>query len=257
MNLNEAQKLFKDGMLNAKADPKTVEELKPVGKLSLEAAFQVYNRGYITRLTEALAETFEAVRWVVGKDAFSDLCRGFIESEPSISYNLADHGRTFPEFVRNAHASKGIPFLYDLARFEWSYKKMYDAPTPHPLPAEQIKELLHSDDFKIQFIEGMDIFDSPYAVHEIWNRRKEPAYEFEDINWNHPESLLLYKKQSKILVQRIDVIEAQVIMELKEGLSVNTSLADFSTSMTPDKIAQLFEMMMKAGIIEDVLVLET
>lgn len=257
MNLNEAQKLFKNNMLNAKADSKAIDELKPVGKLSLEEALQVYNRGYIARLTDSLGDTFEAVWWVVGDELFNSLCKSFIESEPSISYNLSEHGRTFPEFIRTSSLVSGIPFLYDLARFEWTFKTMYDAPTPHPLPVDQIHQLLHSEDFKVQFIEGMEIFESPYAVYDIWSRRKEPAYEFEDINWSHPESLLIYKKQSKIFVQRIDVVEAQVLSELKSGLAVSTALADFSSLMTPDKIAQLFEMMMRAGIVEDVIILET
>ncbi|WP_415061785.1 putative DNA-binding domain-containing protein [Bdellovibrio sp.] len=256
MKLNEAQSLFKKNLLSAQADPKAVESLKPIGKLSLEQAFEVYHRGYFARLTEALSKTFRAVRWVLGEELFRHVARRYIEAQPSISYDLSDYGETFPEFLKSSQSTRGIVFLYDLARFEWTFKNMYHAASSEPLPVERIRELLHSEDFKIQFIEAFEIFESPYAIFDLWSHRKEPPYQFEDINWNHPECLMIYKKQKKVYVQRLDAIEAQILTELKEGSAVASALADFSSLLTPDKIAQLFQMMMRAGIIEDILVLE-
>lgn len=256
MKLNEAQNLFKRNLLSAQADPQAVESLKPIGKLSLEQAFEVYHRGYFARMTEALSSTFRAVRWVLGEELFRHVARRYIEAQPSISYDLSDYGETFPDFLKNTQATKGIVFLCDLARLEWTLKNMYHAAASEPLPVERIRELLHSEDFKIQFIEAFEVFESPYAIYDIWIRRKEPPYQFEDINWNHSESLMIYKKQNKIYVQRIDAIEAQILSELKEGSAVASALADFSSLLTPDKIAQLFQMMMRAGIIEDIIVLE-
>lgn len=257
MNLNEAQSLFKKNILNNKSDAKAERELIPAGKMSLEQAFQLYHRGYITRLTDALGETFESAWWVLGDQLFQETSRKYIASQPSVSYNLSDYGHNFPEYLKVSPVGQKNPFLYDLTRFEWMFKNMYHTPTPDPLPIEHIQGLVHSEDFKVHFIEGMDVFQSPYSIYDIWRRRKEPASPVEDINWMQPESLLIYKKQKKIYVRRIEHIEAQILTELKDGASVAEALADFSHILTQEKIAQLFQMMMKAGIIEDVLVLET
>lgn len=257
MKLNEALSLFKKNLLSSPSDAKAESELKPAGKLSLEQALQVYHRGYITRLTEALGETFEAAVWVLGDDLFRETSRKYIASQPSVSYNLSDYGHNFPEYLKVSPSGRDIPFLYDLARFEWTFKNMYHTPTPDPLPIEQIQALIHSEDFKVHFIEGMDVFQSPYAIYDIWRQRNVVTSPSADNNWKQPESLLIYKKQKKIYVHRIDHIEAQVLMELKDGSSVSEALADFSHLLTPEKITQLFQTIMKAGIIEDVLVLET
>lgn len=256
MNLNEAQSLFKKNVLSGESDPQALQEFKPAGKLSLEQAFEIFNRSYLARLTKVLKETFGGVYWVTGEDLFQTLCHKYIQSQPSVTYALSDYGHSFPEFLQVTDSAKGIPFLFDLARFEWIFKKMYHAPTPEPLPAERIQELLHSEDFRVQFIEAMEIFESPYAIYDIWRLRKEPSYRFEDINWKHAESLIIYKKQKKIFVQRIDAIEAQILSELKEGSSVSSALADYSSLLTPDQIAQLFQMMIKTGIVEDVLIID-
>ncbi|KYG62055.1 DNA-binding domain-containing protein [Bdellovibrio bacteriovorus] len=255
MNLNEAQNLFKKGLLgeNDQAFQKT---LKAVGQMSLERAFKVYNHSYIRRLTESLKETYPAVFWVLGADSFQQVAADYINAQPSLSYDLAAHGAEFPAFLKTSSVSAGIPFLYELARFEWAIKDMHHTPTPQPLSEEHIEELLREEDFKVHFIESMHIFESPYSIYDVWRQRNERTYHFEDIHWSHPEHLLVYKKQRKIYVQRIDAVEAQILLDLKEGKSVATALADFSHALNAEKVTQLLEMITRAGIVEDVLVLE-
>lgn len=257
MRLYQTQKLFKRNILDVQQDPQALRELKPVGRLSLDQAFQIYHRIYTSKFTEILMETFPAVRWVLGKDLFNTVCAKFIEAQPLATYILHDYGSNFPEFIKDNRNVRGIPFLYDLARFEWSYKEVLDMPSPSPLPQKTVRELLHTEDFKIQFIEAMNIFESPYAVYNIWEERNSKSYAFEDINWNHPQSLLIYKFQKNIIINRIDAIEAEVLKELQAGSSVDSALADFSTLLTPDKIAQIYQLIAQSGIVGDVIVLET
>lgn len=257
MKLSESQRLFKRNILNAQTDPKAIRELKPVGRLSLDQAFQLYHHIYEARFTEVLMTHFAAVRWVLGKELFNNLCRRYIETQPTVAYNPQNYGNTFPEFLKEEQGAKVIPFIYDLARFEWAWKEIKESPSPVPLAGKHIEDLLHSEDFKVQFIDAMEIFESPYAVYDIWEQRNSSTYQFEDIHWNHPENLLIYKNQKKIFINRIDTIEAQVLAELKEGSSVSSALADFSSLLTPDKIAQFYRLLARTGIVEDVIVLET
>lgn len=256
MKLSEIQSLFKRNLLAAEADPQALLALKPAGRLNLTEAFEVYHRSYITRLTEVLHETYETVCWVLGENLFNDLCRRYIECQPSVAYNLLQYGESMPSFIRDSDVSKGIPFLEDLAQFEWQIKKVQQAPTPEPLPAEQARDLLRAADVQIRMIDAMEIFDSNYAVCEVWRHRKEPAYMFEDLNWNRPESVLIHKKRKHLVVQTIDPMDASILKDLQAGFSLNRALALRSRAMTPERIAQLYDLMMKTAIIEDVTTLE-
>lgn len=252
MTLNELQSLFKKQIIAGQADARSLQTFKPGGQLTLTEAFGVYHESYLARLTEALRETFEAVHWVLGEKLFTEVSHAYIATEPSVSYNLSDYGKNFPEFLQFQHAMMGIPFITDLARFEWQFKTIFHAQTPNPLPAERVQELINADDFQVSFIDAMALFKSPYAIYELWTHRKEPQYEFEDINWNQSENLLLYKKDKKIYVRRIDAIEFKILESLQEGHSVTEALADSAHSLTPDKISLIFQMMMQAGIIDDI-----
>lgn len=257
MKLSEIQSLFKRNLMVPEADPRELHNLTPVGKLTLEQAFQIYHRGYINRLTQTLKGTFEAVAWVLGEALFAELCRHYIETQPAVSYNLAAYGETFPAFIQDSPTTKGIPFLHDLARFEWAYKEVAEAPTPEPLPIEQVRDLLSQDDVHIGMIDGMDIFSSDYSVQEIWKRRKDPAYMFEDINWAEPEHLLIYKKQQRVQTHRLSKVEAIIIQELQEGASLAEACSHHANELSPEKITGLIELMMRTGIIADVMPTES
>ncbi|MBO9666328.1 MAG: putative DNA-binding domain-containing protein [Bdellovibrio sp.] len=252
MKLSEVQNLFKKQILAPQADPQTITDLKPAGHLPLNEAFEVYHQGYTNRLTEALSRTYETVLWVLGHDLFNDICARYIESQPSVAFNLDDYGSTFPEYLVNTSKTKGIPFLQDLASFERLYKEIDEAATPNPLPIEQVQEILHARNFKIRFIDAMGVFQSMYSVSELWKRRKEPPYMYEDVNWGNPESLLIYKKDKRVMVQNIDPVDAEVILELQEGKSASEALSGYADLMTPERSQALFQLLMKAGVIDDV-----
>lgn len=256
MNLNELQSLFKRNILAPEADPGHLEHLKPAGKLSLQQAFQIYHRTYVARLTDTLRKTYPALAWVLGDNFFNEISRKYIESQPSVTYNLADYGESFADFIQETSAAKGIPFLPDLARFEWLYKDVQQARTQESLPPETVQELLNSDDVKMHMIDAMALFESDFAIYDIWKYRHQPAYMFEEVNWSKPQCLLIHKKKQQVQVQELQPVEGQVIYALAEGRTVSEALAPHANALSPEKIAHLFEMMMQSGIIEDVMSVE-
>lgn len=252
MKLNETQRLFKNKTLTPEADHNM--PLKPAGKLSIQKAFEVYHDSYVLKLTEALQKTYAAVHWVTGDDLFHKVTKQYIDTEPSVSYNLEDYGHNFPEYLKGHRLTRGVPFLPDLARFEWTYKNLYHHANPEPLPSEHIKEILHTQDARLQFIDAMEVFASPFHVSEMWLRKSEPPYMFEDITWEYPEWVLMFKRDHEIFIQPINHTEASIIEELLSGAKVSEALVRHSTLLNPAKIEQLFELMIKSGIIEDVIV---
>lgn len=255
MNLNDSQHLLSTHLLIPNSDPQMIKDFKPVGSLNMNQAIEIYHRSYFLRLSEVLRKTFEATHWVLGHELFKELCQEYISSQPSTTYILAYYGESFPEFIKTTRLQKQVPFLYDLARFEWLFKEVYHRPHPDPLTIDSVESLTHSDDFKVQFIDAMEIFQSPYSIYEIWCRRDEPPYRFEDIDWTHPEAILIYKKNHTVETMQLDLLDADILCELKEGISITSALADYSGRLTADHIAHFFMLLTTAGVVEDILIL--
>ncbi|MGZ3773243.1 MAG: HvfC/BufC family peptide modification chaperone [Pseudobdellovibrionaceae bacterium] len=254
--MDDTHSLSKKIVPDVRRDSEFIKGLKPKNLLTNSQAFQLYHHVYEARLTDILMNRFAAVRWVLGKKLFEKLCRKYIDAQASVNYNLQNFGNTFAEFLKDENKANAIPFIYDLARFEWVLKEIADKPSPTPFANKHIKELLHCDDFKIQFIDAVEIFESPYSVYEIWSQKNSPSYQFEDINWNHAESLLIYQINKKLSINPISTIEAEILNELKEGHSIASALADFSSLLIPDKVAQFYQLLERSEIIENIIILE-
>lgn len=252
MNLSDTQSLLKQKILNTQADPEILNILKPGKSIPLEKAFQVYHDAYFSTLTRALEKTYPAVRWVTGQTLFHSLAHKFITTEPSVSYDLLSYGKNLPEFLKVLPATSEIPFLPYLAHFEWLYKELLHSPNPDPLPVEQIQNLLRSDDVTLQFIEAIEILTSPVSIYEIWIRREEPPYHFEEIQWNRPENLLLYKKQKKIFVQELNPVEVRLLQSLREGDSLYSALNQHANNLSLEERGLFLQMITRSGIIEDI-----
>ncbi|WP_413295087.1 putative DNA-binding domain-containing protein [Bdellovibrio sp. HCB185ZH] len=252
MSLSEAQHLFKKNVLNGEADDASLTHLRPAGNLPLELGFEIYHDIYYSKLAGALAKTYETVAWVLGPDLFHEITARFIESQPTVPFRLSEYGANFSEYLGVTTRTRGIPFLQDLAKFEWLLKEVQNAATPNPVPLEDIKPFEHSNNFRISFIAAMRIFQSMYSVTALWNRRKEPRYTYEEINWNQPESVLIYKKEGQLLVDSIDPTHAEIILDLQEGKNISEALSGFSEVISPADNTKLFTTLMKAGIIDDI-----
>lgn len=255
MKTSEAQHLFKTGMFNGISDQEAMQGMRPVGNIPLDQGFEIYHDIYYSKLAGALARTYETAAWVLGPDLFHELTARYIESQPAVSFRLTEYGANFSEYLGATAKTRGIPFLQDLAQFEWILKEVNNAATPDPVPVENVHEVIHSNNFRITFIEAMGIFQSMYSVTSLWNHRKEPRYMYEDIDWNQPESVLIYKKDKELMVESIDPTHAEVILDLQEGKSISQALSGFSEVISPADNSKLFHILMRTGIIDDIILL--
>ncbi len=101
--------------------------LNPQGGSPGEERMAVYAGGYIARLSEALAEVYETVRHLLGKEAFVELSELYFEHFPSHNYNLNNIGKELPSFIGTTRFAKELPFLPDLAALELAVASAFHA----------------------------------------------------------------------------------------------------------------------------------
>lgn len=203
----------------------------PGGTLkSSQQALEVYARAYHATLTEALGENFEGVWSVVGDDNFFALCDDYIRENPSHSYNLSDYGHHFPYYLAQRAESKNLPFLADLARFEWIFKEIF-----HSEKTEE-SNIHISPDLPLRFSSSTQIFSSDFSVYQLWENRKQQLDSMPDSVFQ-PQRLLLYKdKAHKIWVQTLEDWEFAILSLLKDGKSISSSLSQVIDSIgIPDE----------------------
>ncbi|WP_413289946.1 putative DNA-binding domain-containing protein [Bdellovibrio sp. HCB337] len=195
---------------------------KPAGKLRLEDAFAIYQRGYIARLTESLGDTFESVWQVLGDELFFEVARQFIQTHESQTYNLSDYSVKFVDFLISQPVSQELPFLSDLAHLGWMHKEVFHRPTQVGRNGTDLMRLLEDDQHRAELVDSVELLKSPYCLFDIWKALKENLEP--PSSWQGPQYLVLYKSGDQVFVKQISFGLYQAFEKIRQGQALMASL---------------------------------
>ncbi|HET6371783.1 MAG TPA: DNA-binding domain-containing protein [Candidatus Polarisedimenticolia bacterium] len=112
--------------------------LEPAGE-SVAARWNIYAEGYLLRLAEAIGNDYPAIRRIAGHWAFVQLCRRYLSAFPPSSFDIGRAGAALAIYLPSDAASGSLPFLPDLARFEWALAEAVVARDVVPLTWSDVK----------------------------------------------------------------------------------------------------------------------
>ncbi|MGY3869121.1 HvfC/BufC N-terminal domain-containing protein [Aeromonas crassostreae] len=93
------------------------------GRFTPEALLQLYRNNFILSLTEVLAATYGATRAMVGEAFFDAAARGFILASPLEEGYVMGYGAGFADWLRGLPTTAHLPWLPELALFEWQLER--------------------------------------------------------------------------------------------------------------------------------------
>ncbi|GJL65646.1 MAG: hypothetical protein NPIRA05_06170 [Nitrospirales bacterium] len=259
LTLSQYQHLFSSAACrrdHEAPDKRLRDSITPGKDLTALEALEVYRRGHRVRLTEALGDTYEGVWWVAGDEEFFRMAKAFIQSHPSRTYNLSSYGEEFANFLETTRPFPDLPFLPDLARFEWTFKNIFHMPQHEPVSQETIQAMTQQGNIQFQFGPSVHLFSSPYTIYDIWKLRGTCHNQQPPTDWNHGQHLLLYKKHRQVFVNTLQEVEHGILEQLLKGRLLEESLNE-TMIQYPDirqtEISQLFQVMVHTGIIQHIL----
>ncbi|UCH91871.1 MAG: putative DNA-binding domain-containing protein [Nitrospirota bacterium] len=255
LTLSQFQHLFAQAshrFEEAPIAPVLLDGIIPGGSLSTDAALEVYRTGHIVRMTEALGETFEAVWWVAGDENYFRLAKEFLLTQSSTSYNLSDFGQSFPDFLAERQPFSDLPFIADLARFEWAFKEVFHLPPHTSLTADEFQKYSLSGNLRLAFGPSVRLFRSPYSVYEIWKLRGTRQESLPEALWNQPQYLLCYKHNQQVYIKHLNPPEFQILEFLLSGSGIDNALSQ-TLQVHPDlgeaTVTNLFSMLIQTGFL--------
>lgn len=133
-------------------------------------AFNVYRNNRIVSLTDALKQAYPAVLRFVGAEFFEAAGRLYLEVEPPRSPVLLTFGAGFGDFLEGFEPARSVPYLGDLARFEWARVEATNAPDAAPMPIERLQGVAAEDlaDLRFSLHPSLRLLSSRYPVASLW-----------------------------------------------------------------------------------------
>jgi hypothetical protein len=137
--LAELQQAFQGYVLRDKAG--LAERIAGGGRVDPQRRLRIYFDAYRLRLVEALATDYEALRALMGDEAFGAACRAYVEATPSLFRNVRWYGGGLPEYFRVTQPWSEQPTLHEVAVFEWTLTLAFDAPDAPVVRFEELARM--------------------------------------------------------------------------------------------------------------------
>lgn len=131
--LRELQQAFAASMLSEE-EGTVCDDIIEDG-FSAAERLRIYRNTFRSTLTEALRMTYPALDRLVGRAFFDVAAEHFIDANPPLSAYLNEYGGGFAEFLAVFQPVSALPYLPDVARFEWALSvaaNAVDAPMLEP-----------------------------------------------------------------------------------------------------------------------------
>lgn len=254
MELIKIQELFLKYILNGEYHPSLNELIKkdviaPIQRLN------VYRNNTFISLQECLKSTFPVAQQILGEKFFTQISKKYIVDFPPTKSCLIYYGERFPHFLSSLKELKNLPYIPDVASFEYAMHSSFYAEDHKALTAEDLT-LIPAEkygDLVINFQPSLQLIRSFYPVAHIWSIHDDHSIEemdeFKIIKEDKLKYYLVYRLNNIVYFQDILEDEAGFIENLKEGIpfekafSVISSLyPNFDLTKTLQRLIQ-FQLM--------------
>ncbi|GEM_PF-3137414 len=219
--------------------------------LSVGSCADIYKRGYNARLVESLGDTYSATWWVLGDEDFLELASGFVREIPSINYDLSDYGEEFFDFLKDRPVIAEIPFVYDLARFEWNFKSLFHS-QDSPVEENIFGFIGANPDAKIRLLPSIILWQSNFAIYKIWKQREGDITSLNEIDLDIGESILCRKLAGKVHMSYLEESELRMLNQFLIPRSIEEAVISYQNlfgELTPESIQSLFSRIGALGVL--------
>lgn len=153
-------------------------------RLPTAARLQIHRNHLYHSLTQALMQTFATVERLVGERFFAGLARAYIAEQPPRGPCLFEYGDGFAELLARHPACAGLPYLADVARFDFAVNRAWNAPDRPAVGLDALARLAPDRlaATRLALAPSLTLLHSSFPVAEIWQANHRPRGEEEGVD---------------------------------------------------------------------------
>lgn len=193
--------------------------------MPVERRLDVYRNNVHLSLADVLAGNFPVVKQLVGAEFFSATASVFLQTHLPSQAGLIGFGETFPDFLDGFEPAQSLPYLSDVARFEWAWigaAKAKDGPVLDPIrlgdvTADRIGQL------RFTLHPSCRLVSSRFPIVSLWQRsiagEDLAGLSFED----NGEAVVLFRPQLDVLQRPLTLGGLEFLKALADGCALDVA----------------------------------
>jgi len=125
---------------------------------------RVHRNTLLGALSNALRSSFKAVEQLVGEAFFDRMAVAYVRTQPPQAPQLDAYGAGFPSFIDGFPATEALPYLGELAQFEWQLDELG---RERPDAVSGARNLLIADGVRLHFAPSLRLHQARFPVDRL------------------------------------------------------------------------------------------
>lgn len=259
MRLNDIQAQFKDMILGSydealSNDP--FNHLFEKDEIALNTRFHVYRDGVLENFVNVLKATYPTVHALVGDDFFRKIARLYARQFPPSQGCINLYGQNFPTYLTTIKQANHLPYLHDVAAYDWAYNTAFYAPDEDVLDISRLKDLNPQNLAQTQFIflSSVCLIKSQYPLPELHgfcdpdkaeNTQKDQSIDIDQGGGN----FLIARPEFKVNAITLQDDVYDMIQALHDGQTVEAALEKTLMRHPHFEFESFLHMLLSADIV--------
>lgn len=195
IDLKKLQHEFLRALKNPASAAGFSKHIKANAKLGKAERLAIYLDSIQENLFTSLLGTFSVCDQLIGRENFRGLANLYIQQTSVTTPDLGEYGASFSDFIANYPPAEVLPYLAEMARFEWECWQTWQQPKTtllDPARLAQVAAELH-EEIIFHLPSPATLFHSIYPVAAVWQLHQTDDFSQANIDWEtqcHPALIL-------------------------------------------------------------------
>lgn len=221
--LNKVQTAFKERILDeagALLFDTTFNQELDSADIPLDIRLNVYRNNVLSGLSNVLALNFPTIKTLVGEEFFDAVAKLYIRQNPPQQGCANLYGESFAEFLHSLEQTQELPYLYDVAQYDWAFNFGYHAADDMGLRQEDLQGISPEQyaDLVLNPRASLSLIHSSYPLISI---REFCGKEDEDDETLDLDAggvyLMVYRPELRIVVVELEDDEFAMLTGIQQG----------------------------------------
>ena len=195
--------------------------IAPCGRAPVTARLSIYATAYTARLVEALEANYPAVAKLLGEADFAELAQEYIASHDSHSFSIRYYGHALAHFLASQPGYKPMPFLADLAQWEWMMAEVFDSADAGSITVAALagREPAEWTSLRFTFHPSVRAMSLAWNAPQMWKALMDDAERPRARVERLPVPWLLWRNELRELFRPLSEAEQQALTAARAGAS--------------------------------------
>ncbi len=188
----------------------------------------IYRNNFLIGLGEALKANFPVTLQLVGRDFFEQAARRFVLAHPPSRPCLFEYGAAFPDYLRDLPQLGPLPYVAEMARFEFARIAAYHAPSEQFITAGTLANLRPDqlEALPVRRAQHARIVAPDAPILALWTAHQQSEPDLSDIDLaSRPDYLLVCRPGTTLMVQELEEPAALFLLAAENDISLGRAAA--------------------------------